>query len=208
MPTPAKKPGGSHRMPALFSPNPLAAEHRVLRTHLSPAECIARLEAETAGAAGRADKWVGGEWLLRGAVGCDGFYVRRFRRDFQSVGRPFVSGALETEGSGTRIWLTFAPTIGFRYFSVFATVAIIAFAVFSVATGYIRSTVNINRGEAHLPVPWLIVILVGALVVGPYLLKLTAVSEGPWLLEYLMETLEAHFDGEVKKKVARKDRKR
>jgi hypothetical protein len=195
MPNPESRQDRGHQMPALASPNPLAVDRRVLRTRLSPAACVARLEAVTAGA-GPADKWMSGEWSLRGTVGRDRFVVRRFTRDMRNVGRPFVSGTLETDGGGTRIRLTFAPRLPFRIFSVFAIVALIAFAIFSVATGYIWSTVDINNGEAHLPVPWLIVILAALFVVGPYLLKLTAASEGPWLLDFLLETLEARLDAD------------
>jgi hypothetical protein len=181
-------------MPALASPNPLAVERRVLRTRLSPAECIARLEAVTVGVGGRADKWTDGEWSLRGTVGWDGFFVRRFTRDMRNVGRPFVSGILEADGTGTRIWLTFAPQIAFRIFSAFAIVGVVAFAVYSVVTGYIGDTMPINGGESYLPVPWLIVILIAFLVVGPWVLKRITAFEGPWLLDFLMTELEARLD--------------
>jgi hypothetical protein len=180
-------------MPALASPNPFAAERRVLRTRLSPAACIARLEAETAGR-GPIDRLLVGAWSLRGSVERDRFYVRRFRRDYRGVGRPYVSGALAPDGGGTRISLTFAPRVGFRVFSLVAVVGVVAFAAVSVATGSIADTVSINNGEQHLPVPWLIVILAVVLVLGPYLLKRVAASEGPWLLNFLLSTLEARLD--------------
>jgi hypothetical protein len=63
-----------------------------------------------------------------------------------------------------------------------------------VATGYIWSTVPINDGENPLPVPWLLVILAGLFVCGPYILKRVGVSEGPWLLDFLMTLLEARLD--------------
>jgi hypothetical protein len=180
-------------MPALASPNPFAAERRVLRTRLSPAACVERLAAETAGR-GPIDRHLVGEWSLRGSIERDRFYVRRFRRDYRGVGRPYMSGTLTPDGSGTRISLTFAPQVGFRIVSVLAALGVVAFAVFSVATGYIADTVSINNGERHLPVPWLIVILAVILVVGPYVLKRVAASEGPWLLDFLLSTLEARLD--------------
>ena len=99
-------------------------------------------------------------------------------------------------GSGTRIALTFAPQIAFRIFSAVAIVGVIAFTIISVATGYIWSTVPINDGEAPLPVPWLLVILAAVFVCGPYVLKRVGVSEGPWLLDFVMTLLEARFDSD------------
>jgi hypothetical protein len=193
MPRPVRQSDGGHELPALASPNPLAVERRLLHTRLSPAECVTRLEAETVGS-GPADRWITTDRRLRGTVGRDRFFLRRFTPSYRNSGRPFVSGTLVPDGSGTRIALTFTPLIGFRIFSMVALVGIVAFAIVSVATGYIWSTVPINGGESHLPVPWLIVILVTALVIGPYVLKRIAAGEGPWLLDFLMTTLEARLD--------------
>jgi hypothetical protein len=193
MPTPARQPDGGHQLPALASPNPLAVERRVLRTRLSPAECIERLDAETV-RGGPADRWITTDKRLRGTVGRDTVFVRRFTPDHRNVGRPYLSGTLTQDGNGTRIALTIAPQIGFRIFSLVALVGVAAFAIFSVATGFIRSTVPINDGESQLPVPWLLVILAAIFVIGPYVLKRVGVSEGPWLLDFLTTLLEARLD--------------
>jgi hypothetical protein len=66
----------------------------------------------------------------------------------------------------------------------------------SVATGYIWSAVPLNDGDAPVPVPWLLVILAGLFVVGPYVLKRVGVSEGPWLLDFLTTLLEARLDAD------------
>ena len=193
MPRPARQPDGGHQLPALASPNPLAVERRVLRTRLSPAECVERLDAETV-RGGPADRWITTDKRLRGTVGRDTFFVRRFTPDYRNVGRPYASGTLVQDGHGTQISLTVAPRIGFRIFSALAIVGVVAFAIFSVATGFIRTTVPINDGEAQLPVPWLLVILAAIFVVGPYVLKRVGVSEGPWLLDFVMTLLEARLD--------------
>ncbi len=182
-------------MPALASPNPLAVERRVLRTRLSPAECVARLEAETVGR-GPIDRFITTNRRLRGTVGQDRLRVRRFTPDYRNVGRPYVSGTLAPDGTGTRISLTFAPQMAFRIFSAVAIVAVVALAVVSVATGYMWSSVPINDSDAPVPVPWLLVILAALFVVGPYVLKRVGVSEGPWVLNFLMTLLEARLDSD------------
>jgi hypothetical protein len=193
MPSPTRQPDGGHRMPALASPNPLAIERRVLRTRLSPAECVERLDAETV-RGGPADRWITTDRRLRGSVGRDTVFVRRFTPDHRNVGRPYLSGTLAQDGDGTRIALTIAPRIEFRIFSSLAIVGVVVFAIFSVATGFIRTTVPINDGESQLPVSWLLVILAAIFVIGPYVLKRVGVSEGPWLLDFLMTLLEARLD--------------
>jgi hypothetical protein len=195
MPGPARQSDSGHQLPALASPNPLAAERRVLRTRLSPAACVARLEAETVGG-GPADKFITTNRRLRGTVGRDAFRVRRFTPDYRNVGRPYVSGTLAPDGSGTRISLTFAQQLGFRIFSAVAIVGVVAFAIVSVATGFIWSTVPLNDGDAPVSVPWLLVILAAVFVCGPYVLKRVGVSEGPWLLDFLMTLLEARLDSD------------
>lgn len=196
MPGPARRPDSVHRLPALASPNPLAAERRVLRTRLSPAECVARLEAETVGVGGPIDRFIPTNQRLRGTIGQDRFRVRRFTPGYRNVGRPYVAGTLEQDGPGTRIALTITPRLPFRIFSAVAIVAVVALTIVSVATGYIWSSLPINDGDAPVPVPWLLVILAGLVVGGPYVLKRVGVSEGPWLLDFLMTLLEARLDSD------------
>jgi hypothetical protein len=196
MPGPPRQTDGGHKLPALASPNPLATERRVLRTRLSPAECVARLEAETVGVGGPIDKFITTNRRLRGTVSRDRLRVRRFTPGYRNVGRPYVSGTLAPDGSGTRIALTFGAHLPFRIFSLVTLVAVVAFAVVSVATGFIWSTVPINEGDAPVPVTWLLGILAALLVGGPYVLKRVGVSEGPWLLDFLMTLLEARLDSD------------
>jgi hypothetical protein len=193
MPSPPRQPDAGHQMSALASPHPLAAERRVLLTRLSPAECVERLDAETV-RGGPADRWITTDRRLRGTIGRDTFSVRRFTPDYRNVGRPFASGTLVQDGHGTRIALTVAPQIAFRIFSLVAIVAVVAFAIVCMATGFIWSTVPINDGESHLPVTWLLGILAAIFIGGPYVLKRIAVSEGPWLLDFLTTLLEARLD--------------
>ena len=65
--------------------------------------------------------------------------------------------------------------------------------IVSVATGFIWSSMPINQRDAPVPVPWLLVILAALFVGGPYLLKRVGMSEGPWLLDFLMTLLDARL---------------
>jgi hypothetical protein len=56
--------------------------------------------------------------------------------------------------------------------------------------------VPLNAGDAPLPVPWLLVILAALFVGGPYVLKRVGVSEGSWLIDFLMMLLEARLDSD------------
>lgn len=180
-------------MPVLRSVNPLAAEHRVLRTRLDVAECSRRLQDEIA-LSGLGGALVHNrEGRLLGRVGPRSFRVRRYTPGYKNSGRPEASGELIADADGTLIRVRIGQSPAFRSIALLLAVATVVAAVWSLATGYAWQPVPIEG--LHTPVPFLAIVgvMVLALIVFPYGLKYVAAGEGPWLLDFLRYRLDAEL---------------
>ncbi|HLH25537.1 MAG TPA: hypothetical protein VK066_23700 [Chloroflexota bacterium] len=166
-----------------------AAEKRVLKTHLDPAECsrrIARLIADDPQRPG----WARGpveQYPVWGTVSSDRFrLVKRLRSYIHQPYQTRAIGHFVREPSGTRLVVGFGPPLH----SILLAVGLDAFVIcIAIAAGQI--------GDPRAPQALLgFLIFVGVVVLlegGLYLLlRYAARGEARWLIQFLKATLDAH----------------
>ena len=169
--------------------SPFIGEWYVLRTDLSVEECSARLLDETPvklplrfslGAPPL-------DGAIVGTIGDDTFRFTRYTPGFRSSFRLVAAGRLTPITDGTqidvRIGMTEPVIAILGAWTALVGVAIVLFVLGSIHMLPPSVRVSASSGAA---VPGLMVML--AL---PLLARSAAASEGPWLLRFLLETLDA-----------------
>ena len=166
--------------------NPFAVEHRaVLRSPLSPEACVQHLQAETGSMWNPFSIWT---HPVRGRVSEQGFRIVRTRRWGRNSMQPEARGEWTSDGSGTRIEVSFAVQQRWAL-AIWLVVMVLYCAAWMVYPPVPRAG---GMAPAFVRLMPLMVIALGlaGIAFGRWLAR----GDTPWLLDFLRRTLECEPD--------------